>query len=125
MKNRLFRVWPTVVLLAVAPLASAHHSQSGYETDKTITVKATVTRFEWTNPHCQIFFDGTDDQGNAQHWVVEMPPPSVQAEKGWTRKSLNLGDLVTVIFHPGKNGMSTGLLVKVVRGDGHELMNRP
>jgi hypothetical protein len=54
-----------------------------------------------------------------------MPPPSVQAEKGWTRKSLNLGDLVTVIFHPGKNGMSTGLLVKVVLADGHELMNRP
>jgi hypothetical protein len=125
MKNRVFRFWPLAILLALAPSVFAHHSQSGYDTAKTITAKATITRFEWTNPHCQIFFDSTDDQGNVQHWIAEMPPPSVQAEKGWTRKSLNPGDMVTVIFHPGKNGTSTGLLVKVVLADGQELMNRP
>jgi hypothetical protein len=125
MKEKFFRLWLMVILLTSVSSAFAHHSQSGYVTDKTITEKATITRFEWINPHCQIFFDSTDDQGNAQHWVVEMPPPSVQAEKGWTRKSLNPGDVVTVIFHPGKNGTSTGLLVKVVLADGQELVNRP
>src|ERR1700722_11706774 len=91
MKDRFFTFCLIAALMTLAPSAFAHHSQSGYDTDKTITAKATITRFEWINPHCQIFFDSTDEQGNPQHWVVEMPPPTVQAEKGWTRKSLNPG----------------------------------
>lgn len=115
----------SAVLVFVSGTALAHHSQSAYTSAKTITVKTTITQFEWINPHCNIYFSAPDDNGKIQHWTLEMPPPSVQVKKGWSRKSLKPGDVVTVVFHPAENGSNGGTLVKVVLANGQELVNRP
>ena len=44
---------------------SAHHGTGvAYQVDKWITLKGTVTEWIWSNPHCGILFDVTDDDGN-------------------------------------------------------------
>ena len=49
--------------LLAAPL-SAHHGTADYDTGKQVTLKGTITLFEWSYPHSQVHLDVVDDQGN-------------------------------------------------------------
>ena len=102
----------------------AHHGAAGYDMEKAVSMKATITDFEWGNPHSQIFFDVTDDKGKVSHWVAETEPPAVMMERGWARKSLKPGDQVTVYAFVAKNGATTSILQKIVLPDGKELTAR-
>jgi uncharacterized protein DUF6152 len=112
----------SVGLLLFSIPALAHHGGSSlYDLGKVTTVKATVTQFVWSNPHCELSFDAADDSGKVKHWVLEAHPPNILVTHSWTRKALNPGDMVTISFHPGLNGVTIGQLIKVVFADGREL----
>jgi len=110
-----------VAFLWIAASVQAHHGTNLYDMTKPVLLKATITKFEWGNPHNQIFFDVTDDKGEVVHWVTSTEPPAVMSEKGWTRKSLNPGDQVTVCVFAAKNGAPVGNLERVVLSDGKVL----
>lgn len=111
------------IFLPSAPVV-AHHGAAGYEMTKVVTMKATITKFEWGSPHSQIYFDVTDEKGSVAHWDAETEPPPVMLERGWTRKSLNPGDEVTVYCYVAKNGATTAILQKIVLANGKELTAR-
>jgi hypothetical protein len=116
----------TVALFFTSSAAFPHHGVSVYDMTKTTTMKATITEFEWAQPHCQIHFDAPDDKGEVRRWEIETPPPTMMIEKeGWTRKSLSPGDVVTIYFHAAKNGSPRGILIRIVTASGQELFNRP
>jgi len=77
-----------------------------------------VGQFEWTNPHCRIFFDSIDDRNVTRHWIVEMHAPNALLEHGWTRQSLRPGDVISITFRPAKNHSTTGLLEEVTLPNG-------
>jgi hypothetical protein len=111
----------TIVLLASAVLvgstARAHHSSSGFDTNKTITVKGTVTRYEWSNPHVYIYVQQLTDAGKVE-WEVEGAPPSILRRWGWSQVTLHTGDSVTVTGSPSRNSGNRGLLpTTLARGD--------
>jgi len=112
-------------LALIANPLLAHHGSAGYDMAKMTIRKATVTGFEWTNPHSQLFLDIEDEKGNVVHWTIEAPPPTILVERGWTRKSLKPGDMVTAHFHASKNGAPVGILQKVYFGDGTGLWAYP
>jgi hypothetical protein len=121
-KSKVFIiVAATIGLLLISGVVLAHHGANLYDMTKAIALKGTITKFEWGNPHNQVFFDVTDEKGNVVHWVASTEPPAVMAEKGWTRKSLNPGDQVTVYVYAAKNGAPVGNLEKIVLPDGKEL----
>ena len=100
----------------------AHHGRALiYEAKKETTVKATVTEFVWSNPHVQIGIDGMDGSGARRQWLLEASSTGILAERGWSRRSLKVGDTVTVTFHPGLRDSPTGDLIKVVFADGRVL----
>jgi hypothetical protein len=109
--------------LAPGP-AIAHHGEAAYEATKKLTMRATMTEFEWANPHCLLRFDVSDDKGNKRHWIVQAINPLMLSRYGWTRDSLKPGDMVTVLFRPAKNGEMMGILDKVVLANGRELLGR-
>ena len=111
-------------LMGGTSVVLAHHGANLYDTSKPVILKGTITKFEWGNPHNQIFFDVTDDKGTVVHWVAATEPPLVMVERGWTRKSLNAGDQVTVYIFAAKNGATVGNLQKIVLPDGKELTAR-
>jgi hypothetical protein len=114
----------TVGFLLVSPVR-AHHGAAGlYDMTKPIMLKGTITKFEWTNPHNQIYFDVTGDKGNVVHWIVATEPPQVMLERGWTRRSLKEGDQVTVYAFVASNGAPVGNLQRLVLPDGKELLAR-
>jgi len=108
-------------LLVVSVPLFAHHGGVAYDMGRKVTLKGTITNFEWTNPHSQVHLDVTDEKGNVAHWDFETQPPSILIHAGWSRNSLKPGDQVTLIASPAKNGSTIGILNKVVLASGEEL----
>jgi hypothetical protein len=108
-------------LLMTGVSASAHHGNAEFEMDKVVNLQATITRFVWGNPHSIIFFDAKDENGVVQHWSCESVQPALLHRAGWTRESLQPGDKVTIVAHPGKSGKPVGYLIKVILANGQEL----
>jgi len=112
-----------IVFLCVPGAAFAHHGVSAYDYSTTIVAKnVTVTQWDWTNPHCKIHFDVTDDRHTVQHWSVEMHPPEMLLEHGWTRQSLHTGDVISLTFRPAKDFSASGLLDEVTLPNGIQLV---
>jgi hypothetical protein len=109
------------VFLAAIPLFAHHGGTSLYDISKQITVNATVTNFVWTNPHVEIEMDAKDDSGKATHWILEASSPPVLVSHGWSRKSLETGDVIKVTFYPAKSGAKVGRLLTLIKADGEEL----
>jgi hypothetical protein len=113
------------ISLLICGAAFAHHSMSMYDRGHDTTFKATITQFEWVNPHAQITFTVTDEHGNAAKWVAEGPGPNRLANHGWTKDSLKSGDQVTIVGNLNKDGSPTMRFEKVILPDGQELVARP
>jgi hypothetical protein len=111
-----------VGLLALAIPALAHHAWHGYDMLNLTTVRGTVARFEWGNPHVWIVLEVKDDRGEAQRWNAGGPSPSRMAGTGWDKDTLKPGDQITAIGHRISDGSYFLRLVKVMVPDGRELI---
>jgi hypothetical protein len=95
----------TLGILILSCVVSAHHGTGvAYETDKLVTLKGTVTEWIWSNPHCGILFDVTDEQGNVAHWGAELGNPHLLSQAGFSKDLLKPGDKVTITGHPSRSG---------------------
>jgi uncharacterized protein DUF6152 len=113
-------------LLMVCGPSFAHHGSAGYKTDKVVILKqATVTKFVWANPHAMLLFDVKDEKGNISHWAGEAGSPSAVRLLGWTKNSLQAGDVITVHLYPSKFESHVGRLDKIVLADGTTLKDSP
>jgi hypothetical protein len=122
MTNKPLILLALAVGFAASAAVQAHHGATNvYDFSKPLVLKGTITKFEWLNPHNQIFFDVTDEKGTVAHWIAATEPPQVMLERGWTRRSLKAGDQVTVYIFAAKNGAKVGNLQKIVLPDGKEL----
>jgi hypothetical protein len=124
MRNKLGIVLALLVCtLSAAPLL-AHHGYANYDTDHKVTLKGTVTRWVWSNPHILVQLDVADENGHVAHWTVESENPSTLIRSGWNDKSLKVGDQVTITALPVKNGNPVGRIIDVLLADGTRLPGR-
>jgi len=89
------------------------------------TVKGTVTEFEMINPHVLIHFDVMNDKGVIEHWTAETQGPNMLTRAGWSRKTLQPGDQITVTGNRAKSGGTSMRMEKVVLANGKELKQYP
>ena len=123
MKPKLQKCLASVVgfLILCVPVF-AHHGSNAYDTSKVVVLKgATVTKYLWANPHVIISFDVKDDKGNVQHWNAEAGTPTTVALAGWSKTSVQPGDVISVYLFQSKTGNPVGRLNKIVLADGTEL----
>jgi Family of unknown function (DUF6152) len=115
-----FGVVVGVVALAwSAGPAIAHHSFAAqYDADKPITLKGTVSKIEWTNPHARFYVDVRDEKGTVTNWNLELASPNVLVRNGWSRKSLTVGDEIVVEGSLAKDGskMANARVVRLADG---------
>jgi len=108
-------------LIVSAPVP-AHHGETNYDTEKLVSVKATVTEFQFINPHVQIFLDATNDKGEVEKWTCEARSPAMLVRNGdWDKNTLKPGDVITAIGFQSKNGAKILRLKKIVLSNGKEL----
>jgi hypothetical protein len=110
-----------VGVLTVCGTGFAHHGATSYANNVVVLKDATVTKFVWANPHTIVLFDVKDDNGNVAHWAGEAGSPSAVGLLGWTKSSLQPGDVITVYIYPAKSGSPVGRLNKIVFADGKTL----
>lgn len=124
MKTRLQSIlilFACLLSLAISGPVSAHHSWSGYDMKDLTTVKGTVTRFDFDNPHIWISFEATDDKGNIQKWNAGGPSPNRLSNSGWDRNTLKSGDQITFVGYRISDGTFSMKLEKIVLPDGREM----
>ncbi len=107
--------WPVILALAAALLPAsptlAHHSFAAYESDKTLTLTATVETFEWANPHAVLRVLAEEKGVDLQAaWEIETSSPSILQRFGWKRGSIKRGDRILVVFNPMRDGSHHGRL---------------
>jgi len=112
-------------VLALSGSMFAHHG-TGISYDLTvppITAKAVITEFKWANPHIGIYVDIKDENGHVENWSIEGNSPYNWARMGWNRKTLKVGDEITLTFYRSKvPGVHAGVIAKAVLADGTEVL---
>ena len=103
--------------------ALAHHSNVAFEVTKVVTITGVVKAFEWRNPHTWVILTIDDGKGGKGDWAVEGRAPGVLLRAGWTKNSLQPGEMITVDMSPAKDGSKTGLVARVTKADGTVLPN--
>jgi hypothetical protein len=109
----------TVVVAAVAAPAFAHHSFAMFDATKTLTMKGTVKEFEWTNPHSWLRVTVMDEKtGKPLLWALEMSSPARLTTMGMHADTVKTGDLVSVTFHPMRDGTRGGQFMQATLPNG-------
>src|SRR6202790_2707507 len=121
MTAKISRLLGISLLMAAVPILAHHSFSAEYDADKPVTLKGTVTKLEWTNPHARFYVDVKDASGKVTNWNFELASPNVLKRNGWTKNTLKEGDKVTVIGTAAKDGASLGHAQTVVGPDGKRL----
>src|SRR5690349_7148914 len=121
MRRRLAALLILVAVLASGLSIAAHHSFAAqYDRDKPITLKGTVTKLEWANPHVYFYIDVTEG-GATANWSIEGQAPNVLYRAGWRKDSTKYGDVVTVNGFLARDGSKLVNMQSAVLADGRNL----
>jgi hypothetical protein len=102
--------------------ALAHHSFAAeYDESKPITLKGTVVKMDWVNPHSWLHISVKGQDGKTVEWNCETAPPNGLYRQGWRKNSLKEGDEVTVEGYQAKDNSATMSARSVITADGKRM----
>ena len=93
------------LLLALMPVVTvlAHHSAAAYDTRQEVKATGTITQYRFANPHVYITLQVKKDDGSVQAMEVEAGAASVLNGLGFSRTSIAVGDVVTIVGNPARS----------------------
>ena len=113
----------TLLALAVAGPAAAHHSFAMFDEAKIVSLRGTVREYQWINPHSWLTVV-VKENGNPVEYSLEMFNPAGLVKLGIKKSTFRVGDEVTVIMHPLRDGSKGGEFVRATLPDGTTLGRR-
>jgi hypothetical protein len=118
MKSARAAIMVGVGLLLAQP-AWAHHAFSAeYNVDQPVTLKGTLTKMEWVNPHGWLYVDVKDADGKIASWAIETGNPNALLKRGLRTTNFPVGVELIVTGFKAKNGQlrANGRTVKFSDG---------
>ena len=119
--NRILVVTALLVFAAAMGVRAHHAFAAEYDETKLVTVKGTVTRFEWVNPHAWLYVEGTDQSGKPAKWSFEMGSPGGLTRRGWKKSAVQEGDALTIDGYRAKDGRNVANARNVTLANGKKL----
>jgi hypothetical protein len=110
-----------LLLVASAPVAGHHSFAAEYDGNKPITLRGTVVKMEWINPHAWIHLDVKEANGTVTRWMIEGAAPNALIRRGWNRNSLQPGVEITVEGYLAKDGSKMANGREMTLPDGRRL----
>jgi len=107
---------------AALPLAAHHAFSVEFDLKQRVTLKGQVTKIEWTNPHTYFYVDVREGSGRVVNWVFEAAGPNTLTHLGWDRKSMKVGDQVTVTGYRARDASNIASAREVVLADGRKVL---
>ena len=122
MKFRALSLATIAAAIFVMP-ASAHHSFAMFDATKEVTMSGTVKEFEWTNPHSWLRVMVNDQKtGKPVLWALELSSPARLTTMGMHADTVKAGDVVSVTFHPMKDGTRGGQFMAAMLPGGKNII---
>ena len=92
-----------LALLAAGATAAGHHSLTPlYDTQRSVSLSATIAQFQFVNPHPFLIVDVRDaGGGGAEAWRIELDNRIELASAGIDKDTLKRGDRIVVMGNPG------------------------
>jgi Family of unknown function (DUF6152) len=109
------------VWIADRPVTAHHSFAAQYDRDRPVTLKGTVIRIEWANPHIYFYLDVKDEAGATARWAIEGGAPTSLYRAGWRKDSLKVGDIVTVHGYLARDGSKLANMRAAILPDGREV----
>jgi hypothetical protein len=106
MKLAFSTVFPGMLLAATVPVLAHHSFSATYDGNKPITLRGTVSKLGWQNPHAHIYVDVKNADGKVVTWEVESAGPTALLKQG-LRKEDFVGAEVIIKGFLAKDGTPT------------------
>ena len=115
MQNFIPIIAPVFGALLTCSTTLAHHNtDSVFNTEQEFVIEGVVEKVQWRNPHVYFSVAGTSDSGEENTWRIEAGPTGIMRRLGWSRETLEAGDIVTVTANPSRrSGRASAYLVDV------------
>ena len=84
------------LMLFATPVVTHHAFSAEFDASKPITLRGTVHKMEWINPHAWIHIDVEEPDRTVTRWMIEGGPPTGLLRRGFTKDSLLPGTEVLV-----------------------------
>lgn len=108
--------------MLVSAAAWAHHAFAAeFDINKPVKLTGTVTAMEWINPHAWIHIDVKGPDGKVTSWMVEGGSPNILLRRGFSKKSLEEGTVITVEGYQAKSGDARANGANITFKDGKRL----
>src|SRR5262252_2245408 len=83
------------------PLSAHHATAAQFDVSKTVTIKGTVARINWSNPHVHIDVYVEEEQRVTEAWDVELGSPGAVIVAGLSKEAIQPGAVLTITGYPG------------------------
>lgn len=92
------------LLYATAPVEAHHSFSAQYDANKPVTLRGTINRMLWSNPHGHLYIDVKTQDGKVVTWELETAAPAGLYRRGWRRENLPVGAAVVVRAFLARDG---------------------
>jgi hypothetical protein len=121
MAKKLALVVAGACLLNVAKMSAHHGFAAEFDAHKPVTLRGTVIKMEWINPHAWIHLEAKDPDGKLVTWMIETGTPNTLFRRGFTKNSLAPGTEIVVEGYQAKDGSNKASGRDVTLPDGRKL----
>ena len=112
-----------VASLFASVCTHAHHAFSAeFDVGRPVNLTGSVVEIEWTNPHAWMHIETKDEKGSPQRWAVELVGINGLVRFGFTRKTVKVGEVLTVVGFGARNGSNTANASSITRAETGETL---
>jgi hypothetical protein len=91
------------VVTAAVPVVAHHAFSAEFDAARPITLRGTVVKVEWINPHSWFHVDVKNENGTVERWMVEAGNPNNLFRRGWSKDIISPGMEIVVDGYQAKD----------------------